>query len=126
MTSLAAGAILVALVVGVHDGDTLTLANGPRVRLEGIAAPELAERGGGAAADVLRALALGREATCTAAGYRSFDREVMVCQVDGLDLGHVMIASGLARGCRVRGGVVYRPDLDRPDALPRKLPGYCR
>jgi endonuclease YncB( thermonuclease family) len=126
MTALAAGAILIALVTRVSDGDSFALAGGPRVRLEGIAAPELAERGGGAAADVLRALALGREATCTAAGYRSYDREVMTCTVDGLDMGHVMIATGLARGCRVRGGVVYRPELDRPDALPRKLPGYCR
>lgn len=126
MTTLAAGAVLVAIVVGVYDGDTITLQDGPRVRLAGIAAPELAEWGGGAAADVLRSLALGREATCTAAGYRSYDREVMACTVEGLDVGHVMIATGLARGCRVRGGVVYRPVFDRADALPRVLPGYCR
>lgn len=126
MTGLAAGAVLIALVSSVADGDTLSLKDGPRVRLEGIAAPELRERAGEAAADIMRALALGRVAKCAAAGYRSYDREVMTCEVEGLDLGHVMIATGLARPCHVKGRQMYQPSLDRVDAVPRRLPGYCK
>lgn len=126
MIELAAGAVLIALVARVSDGDSIVLANGPRVRLEGVAAPELRERAGGTAADALRALALGREARCVASGYRSYDREVMTCDVDGLDLGRVMIAIGMARGCLVRGERRYPPELDRADAVPRTLPRYCR
>ena len=126
VTGLAAGAVLIAIVAHVADGDTLRLADGPRVRLDGIAAPEIKERAGGAAADALRALALGREARCVASGYRSYDREVMACEVDELDLGRVMIAIGMARGCLVRGERRYPPELDRVDAVPRTLPRYCR
>ena len=127
MTGLAAGAILVAMVIGVADGDTIALQGGTRVRLEGIAAPELKEPFGGQSSDALRRAALGQEATCVAAGTpQSHGREVMRCSVNGVDLGLAMVMFGHARVCWVRGKRPYEQALDRLGAVPATLPGYCK
>ena len=68
---LAAQADLSGRVVGVHDGDTLTIAEHGRkvrVRLDGIDAPELEQRYGWAALRSLAHLCRGTNATVTERG----------------------------------------------------------
>jgi endonuclease YncB( thermonuclease family) len=124
--TLAAGAILIALVVSVTDGDTFRLDDGTIVRLSGIAAPEMHERGGREARAFVLARAIGQAATCVADGYRSYKREVMACEINGEDVGALLQSRGLARACHVRGKRRYSPTDDSPNAEPRRLPGYCR
>ena len=111
-------------VVGkVIDGDTLYVGS-VKIRLEGIAAPELDEPLGPEARDFLTAFALGKRARCDLTGERSFDREVAVCRIDGQDLGRVMVEAGLARDCPHFSGGRYEPfETERSKRLP--LPGYC-
>ncbi len=111
-------------VVGkVIDGDTLYV--GPaKIRLEGIAAPELDEPLGPEARDFLTVIALGKPARCDLTSERSFDRQVAVCRIDGQDLGKVMVEAGLARDCPHFSGGRYEPfETEQSRRLP--LPGYC-
>ncbi len=111
-------------VVGkVVDGDTLYI--GPvKIRLQGIAAPELNEPFGPDARDFLAVIALGKRARCDLTGEISFDRQVAVCRIDGQDLGRSMVEAGLARDCpRYSGGRYEAFEVERSKQLP--LPGYC-
>ena len=107
-------------VVGkVVDGDTLYVGT-IKIRLEGIAPPEMDEPFGLEARDFLTAIALGRRARCDLTGEHSFDRQVTVCRIDGRDLGQVMVEAGLARDCpRYSGG---RYEVFEP----RRRPPPCR
>lgn len=92
-------------VVRVHDGDTFTCANGARIRLQAIDAPEIgACRGHGgrcvsgdgyASRDALRRLALGQTALCRPSG-RSYDRIVALCSVSAIDLSCAQLRSSQA------------------------------
>ena len=57
------------------------------VRLQGIAAPELDEPGGSAAAGFASNLMLGRDVECRLTGEWSRDRLIGVCFLDGTDVG---------------------------------------
>ena len=111
------------VVSRVLDGDTLHV--GPtKIRLQGIAAPELDESFGPEARDFLTAVAHGRTAKCEFTGERSFDRQVAVCRIDEQDLGKLMIEAGLARDCpRYSGGRYEMFEVERSKQLP--LPRYC-
>ena len=111
-------------VVGkVIDGDTLYVGS-VKIRLEGIAAPELDEPLGPEARDFLTTFAHGKRAECDLTGERSFDREVAVCRIDRRDLGEVMVEAGLARDCpHFSGGRYEAFEVERSKKLP--LPGYC-
>ena len=111
-------------VVGkVVDGDTLYV--GPvKIRLQGIAAPELDEPRGPEARDFLTAITLGKRVRCDLTGELSFDRQVAVCRITGRDLGRLMIEAGFARDCpRYSGGRYRQFEVERSKRLP--LPGYC-
>jgi endonuclease YncB( thermonuclease family) len=118
-----AGGLLVGPVNRVLDGDTLYV--GPtKIRLQGIAAPELDEPFGPEARDFLTAIALGNRARCDLTGEISFDRQVAVCRIDEQDLGRLMIEAGFARDCPRYSGGRYEPfEVERSKRLP--LPGYC-
>ena len=111
-------------VVGkVIDGDTLYVGS-TKIRLEGIAAPELDEPLGPEARDFLTAIALGKRARCDLTGELSFDRQVAVCRIDGQDLGRLIVEAGLARDCPRFSGGRYEPfEIEQSKKLP--LPGYC-
>lgn len=114
----------------VADGDTLRV-GGVTVRLQGLAAPEVAhpglhvaeEPGGPEARDAMRALVAGHTVVCELTAERTHGRRVGRCAVDGRDLGEAMIAGGLARRCPR-----FDPD-GRYAALPENtalvLPAYC-
>ena len=117
------GGQIEAVVGKVIDGDTLYVGT-TKIRLEGIAAPELDERLGPEARDFLTAFALGKPAECDLTGERSFDRQVAVCRIDGRDLGEVIVEAGLARDCPRYSGGRYEPfETGQSKRLP--LPGYC-
>ena len=113
------------------DGDTLEVA-GIRVRLQGVAAPEIehpgrpvAEPGGPEAAAFMARLVDGRTAVCELGGQRSRKRRVGVCKLDGADVGAEVIAAGLARDCPRFSKGRYAT-LEQPAARSLPLPGYCK
>ena len=108
----------------VIDGDTIDV-GGRRVRLNGIAAPEMSERGGAAAKAVMSRLVAGGAVTCQQVDTDRYGRAVGICSVNGRDIGAAMVASGTARDCpRYSGGRYHSHETDASRRLP--LPGYCR
>lgn len=116
MSTILAAAFL-CTVIGVHDGDSLRCADGTRIRLAAIDAPEISgcrgKRGrvcvpGNAPAsrDNLARLSLNRTITCRKTG-TSYKRTVAFCSIGGVDLSCAQVSSGHAverygklRGCR--------------------------
>lgn len=103
--ALAALALLIAaaaagetqdVVESVHDGDTLTLAGGMRVRLYGIDAPELDQPYGPAARDALAALVDGRVVRVIEHVTDRYGRQVSDVVRDGVDVNRHLIAAGAA------------------------------
>ncbi|WP_420137590.1 thermonuclease family protein [Sphingomonas sp.] len=94
---------IVGVVASVHDGDTLRLADGTRIRLQGIDANELdgschvecAVRSATEARDSLRALALGKTVSVDPTG-RSYDRITGWVSVAGRDLSCAQVKGGYA------------------------------
>ena len=117
-------------VTKVRDADTIEVAGVP-VRLQGVAAPELDEPGGPAAAAFARNLILGRQVECSLTGEQSRDRVIGVCSLDGVDVGELVIRAGHARDCpHFSGGryisaevVARKTGRDLSKLYP--LPSYC-
>ena len=95
-----APAIVAGNVVGVHDGDSLTLLTADRVqlkiRLEGIDAPELGQAFGNAAKKALSDLAFGRRVQVQVTGVDRYKRTLGVVLVDGKNINLEMVRRGLA------------------------------
>jgi endonuclease YncB( thermonuclease family) len=87
-------------VVGVADGDTLTLLDASktqhRIRLDGIDAPERAQPYGQRARQSLAALAHGRAARADCPKIDRYGRAVCRVIVDGVDVGLEQIRRGYA------------------------------
>ena len=115
----------------VHDGDTLRVGD-TRIRLQGIAAPELKEPGGRAAGAFLRELVRDYPVRCTLDGTRNRDRCVATCLTpDGEDVAKLEILAGLARDCPAFSRGRYRAaerEAERAGFRPSRLPfpNYCR
>jgi micrococcal nuclease len=122
---------LTGQVTLVRDGDTIVVGN-MRIRLNGLAAPEGDEPGGGAATQAMLELVQGRTLRCELDGERTHDRCVGVCYLDGTDVSEVMVQRGLARDCpRYSQGRYAEAEVQAAaagatigDDYP--LPGYCR
>ncbi len=90
-------------VAKVHDGDTLALTNGTKIRLYGYDAPELRQQCRGAngqcvpcgeqARDFLSGLVLGAAVFCDVTG-SSYDRIVGRCSAGGVDIDLAMLSAG--------------------------------
>jgi len=97
-TAFAAEAI--GTVIGVSDGDTLTLLdenkNRHRIRLDGIDAPERSQPYGQRARQSLASLAHGRTAQAHCPKTDRYGRAVCRVTVDGVDVGLEQIRRGLA------------------------------
>lgn len=126
----AALADLRGVVERVRDGDTLEL-EGRAIRLQGVAAPELADPLGRESRDALARLVAGRSIACAPDGTRTHGRIVAICMADGRDLGAALVAAGLARDCPRFSGGRYA-DLERaaaargaPIGRLYPLPAYC-
>jgi endonuclease YncB( thermonuclease family) len=87
-------------VVGVADGDTLTLLDAQRqqhrIRLDGIDAPERSQPFGQRARQSLASLAHGREALADCPKTDRYGRAVCRVTVDGVDVGLEQVRRGLA------------------------------
>lgn len=91
-------------VASITDGDTLRCADGTRVRIAGIDAPEISPcaegrqctAGDGAASKrSLAAVASGRHLTCRRVG-TSYKRVVAFCSAGGVDLSCAQVKAGQA------------------------------
>lgn len=91
---------LTGRVIGVTDGDTLTLLDARRVshkiRLAGIDAPEKAMPFGTRAKQALSTLAYRQEATASCRSTDRYGRLICAVRVDDRDAGRTMIDAGLA------------------------------
>jgi len=87
-------------IVGVHDGDSVTLLDSTnrqyKVRLGGIDAPEIGQAFGRASKDNLSRLALSREAIAECGKVDRYRREVYSLTVGGTDAGLAQIEAGMA------------------------------
>jgi endonuclease YncB( thermonuclease family) len=87
-------------VVGISDGDTLTLVDANktqhRIRLDGIDAPERTQPYGQRARQSLAALAHGRSASADCPKVDRYGRAVCRVIVEGIDLGLEQIRRGYA------------------------------
>jgi endonuclease YncB( thermonuclease family) len=87
-------------VIGVADGDTLTLLDesrrAHRIRLDGVDAPERMQAFGQRARQSLAGLAHGRTATADCAKTDRYGRAVCRVTVDGADVGLEQLRRGLA------------------------------
>ena len=96
-------AVLLCLVVGVNDGDTLTVRCGPpahnrpsRVRIAAIDAPERGQPYGKRARQALSALCHRQQVTVSPSGEDPYGRLVADVQCQGQDAGAHMVGVGLA------------------------------
>lgn len=87
-------------VIGIADGDTLTILDGRRqrhrIRLDGIDAPERTQAYGRRARESLAALAHGRLAVADCAKIDRYGRAVCRVTIDGVDVGLEQLRRGLA------------------------------
>jgi micrococcal nuclease len=113
----------------VLDGDTIAV-GGVRVRLKGVAAPEVehfgepGEAGGEAAKAFMVELVEGQVVVCELTRERTHGRRVGGCHRDGRDIAGELIAAGLARDCPRFSGGRYAP-VETQGARRLPLPGYC-
>jgi micrococcal nuclease len=112
------------------DGDTLEVRS-MTIRLQGVAAPELDEPGGAAAAAAMREIVERQQVHCLLDGTSTHGRCVASCYIGALDIGWEIIRQGYARDCPRFSGFRYLDaELAAPGgmALARTytLPAYCR
>ena len=87
-------------VVGIQDGDTVTVLDGAkqqhRIRIAGIDAPEKAQPFGGSAKENLARLAFGKQADVHCSKRDRYGREVCSVYVSARDVGLEQVRSGHA------------------------------
>lgn len=106
-TSVEATPAYFARVISIPDGDTLWVQpkdGGARqkLRLQGVDAPEICQRGGVAARDVLRALVAQRLLRVQVKYMDDYGRGLARIEVDGQDVAAVMVQRGQAWSSRWR------------------------
>jgi len=87
-------------IVGITDGDTLTLLDASnqqhKIRIAGIDSPEKAQDFGQKAKSNLSALAFDQPATADCRKRDRYQREICVVKVAGLDIGLEQVRTGMA------------------------------
>lgn len=87
-------------VVGVHDGDTITLLTEDKeqvkVRLEGIDAPELGQPFGKTSKEALSALVFGQHVVVNVLGVDRYKRTLGRVRTDHQDVNLALVVQGLA------------------------------
>ncbi len=99
LPAIAADKVIVGNVVGVHDGDTLTLRTineTPKVRLFGIDTPELGQPFGNNAKQALSSLVFGKSVTISSSGKNRYDRTLGVVFLGNGNVNAQMIRMGMA------------------------------
>ncbi len=88
--------ISLALVVSVHDGDTLKLSDGRTIRLEGIDAPEISQPYGIESRDLLAKLTRKRKIRVESHGKDRYGRTVGKIYVGKRSVNQSMVGRGAA------------------------------
>ncbi len=92
--------VLTGKVVGVTDGDTITVLfaghDQVKVRLANIDAPEKAQPFGQRSKQALSDLAFGKAIECNQSGLDRYGRTIAVCMVGGVDINLAMVKAGMA------------------------------
>ena len=95
-----AAANITGKVVGVHDGDSLTLYSGPglqlKIRLDGIDAPELKQAFGAAAKRRLSDLVFGKQILVEVKGKDRYGRTLGIVRSESRNVNLEMVRSGFA------------------------------
>lgn len=120
-----AGEWIEGRVTHVRDADTIEVNNRP-IRLNGIDAPELDERGGRRAKSWLTRALLHKPIRCWLNGEMTYDRWVGICYAEAeQDVGAMVISAGHARDCpRYSGGRYAKYETSESRKLPSH--GYCK
>ncbi|MDB6077480.1 MAG: hypothetical protein JWO82_1227 [Akkermansiaceae bacterium] len=91
---------LTGKIVGVTDGDTVTLLSGgkkqTKIRLEGIDAPESGQEYGAKSKAALSALIAGKNVSVTISGQDRYGRSLGWIEADGASVNRRMVADGWA------------------------------
>jgi|GEM_PF-1076703 len=106
------------------DGDTIEV-QGVRIRINGIAAPELSEHGGRRSLATMRQAVDGQHVRCSLTGAKTYERHVGTCWTGTTDIAAIMVAAAMARDCQ-RYSLGRYAALEPPEAAALPLPGYCR
>ena len=93
------GEEIIGVVLHVTDGDTFRV-NGIKIRIWGVDAPEIDQRGYVEAEKVLQEKALLKQVSCVIRDRDRYGRIVAQCFRDKEDIGGAIIASGWARDDR--------------------------
>jgi endonuclease YncB( thermonuclease family) len=87
-------------VVGVHDGDTVTLLDSTKtqhkIRLQAIDAPELGQAYGQKSKQHLSDLVFGKDVIADCGKKDKYKREICVINVDGKDANLAQVTAGMA------------------------------
>ena len=83
-------------VVSVHDGDTVTLSTGDKIRLAGIDAPEIKQPFGIQSRDALRSAVLGKPVTVSWFKVDKYGRKVGKIYLHRIDQNWRMVNAGFA------------------------------
>lgn len=87
-------------VVGVADGDTITVLvaghDQVKIRLANIDAPEKAQPFGQRSKQAMSDLAFGKAVQCDQSGLDRYGRTIAVCMVGGVDINITMVKAGMA------------------------------
>lgn len=99
LSAVAAETTISGKVVGVHDGDTLTLRTENKtlkVRLSGIDTPELGQAFGNNAKQALSALAFGKSVTIKSSGEDRYGRTLGYIFTGDQNINTMMVRMGMA------------------------------
>ncbi len=86
-------------VIGIVDGDTLTLQTGKdqlTVRLEGIDAPERNQAFGMKSREALKSLVIAKQAVVLKTGFDKYNRTLGIVKIDGTSVNATMVKDGWA------------------------------
>ena len=123
MNCLRANPITLEGVASAIDGDTIII-NSYKIRLNGVSAPELSEKGGNEAKQAMQKILENQTIKCSLSGRRSYKRYIGVCWIGAVDVGALLILQGFARDCfRYSGGRYQALEPEPARYLP--LPQYC-
>ena len=125
--ALFAQAELTGQITHVRDGDTIEVGN-IAIRLNGLTCDERGTALGDRATAYLRSQVLGKTATCSLNGERTYDRLVGRCATEDLgDIGAHLITQQLCGRCeRYDSGSEYAQAQTKAGSYAGTMPSYCK
>ena len=125
--TVSAQAELTGQITHVRDGDTIEVGN-IAIRLNGLTCDERSTALGNRATAHLKSQVLGKTATCSLTGERTYDRLVGRCATEDLgDIGAHLITQQLCGRCeRYDPGSEYAQAQRKAGAYAGTMPSYCK